>query len=536
MNNPASNQTEISASGKFKYLHQKDGDSANQNIAEPPLPEENPNKISKKIKRALCVCIEALLSNLFSPMTIKRFKIGLIICLVIILIDLGLSITLVLLFPSEESTLSPGTFQFMSSNLMADPIMDLKIVEQGSSCPAGLEPLTLSTWPGIVAGCFCENQGLLDSTCKVANSKETKFPGRCDIDIPKISPIKMHHWGGSTWCGKRALLGTDYVKKTACPKGYYECYPGGCFVQDCPITHVELSPIGTTNKLSKAGADGKERYLILTRKQGEMPLIDFHITPNDVPCFNQQAFDRPANTYVYPLLDIFDKDGCGKYGLDTHFSTKLDSQSSNQVFAENSFPKNVLDLPHFEEISSQTLSVLSYQVRMKTAKQDSCLNMSPEYTNNVLKPLDHLLKPFRDFLAFQRFAIRTFIFLIGFLFAIRKFQKKLTFTVLFNDDSLFSISFFMYPCQVIIQMILFFALFFLNGVRTARVYLEVYDSLGCFLEGQGNQAVSDHWTILKNVEICRWLLVSCFILNIVAFLFWILNLNKSTLSRQSGLP
>lgn len=146
-----------------------------------------------------------------------------------------------------------GAIESMAANLKADPIMDLKIIDRKATCPSGFEPLKLTTWHGTKAGCHCENGDLFDHPCGNHQAQKCKT-------IPATFPIDIYEQDGKIWCGKRAVLGIDYVIKAECPSELKESYAGGCFIGgDCPITKVEVSSVG-------------EFDAILTKTQGELPL------------------------------------------------------------------------------------------------------------------------------------------------------------------------------------------------------------------------------------------------------------------------
>jgi len=403
--------------------------------------------------------------------------------------------------PSIAEKYSPGSFQYISANLKTDPILDLQIIEHRSSCPSGLETLALNTWPGTVSGCLCDNEGLVALTCQKRNSPQ------CQIDVPATPPLNMYEWNGDIWCGKRAVLGKDYVKKTACPEGYKECYPGGCFlnsIKDCPITHVEISSTETTNsqKLSKASADGKDRYLILTRKQGGMPLIDLKITQNDIPCFDQNAFPTTEKAFIYPLINGAERDSCGQYGLDSHFSIKLDSQSSYETFTQNSFPKTVMELPHFETNAQRTQSVLSWKAKMKTARNDACLDLDPRYESLKIETSRWDTSGGLIILNDIATGISFMIIIIAYRCGGMEF-------LISGKWILFCIHLSFQTCLIAVAHFFRFVDVY-KTVKSGLEYFAAYDSLGCFPEGQGNILISGFLVILKNLDICYWLSLTLF--------------------------
>ena len=109
-----------------------------------------------------------------------------------------------------------GSLESMSANLKADPIMDMKIIDKKSACPSGFEPLKLAAWHGTIAGCHCENGDLFDFPCRSDQIQKCKT-------VPGTFPLDIYEREGKIWCGKRAVLGTDYVKKSECPSWRMLC-------------------------------------------------------------------------------------------------------------------------------------------------------------------------------------------------------------------------------------------------------------------------------------------------------------------------
>jgi len=58
---------------------------------------------------------------------------------------------------SVNSEAVGGALEYIAFNVAADPIMDLEVIDDGSSakCPSGYYELQLGTWPGTVEGCSC---------------------------------------------------------------------------------------------------------------------------------------------------------------------------------------------------------------------------------------------------------------------------------------------------------------------------------------------------------------------------------------------
>ena len=266
--------------------------------------------------------------------------------------------------------------EFMSADLRADPIMDIQIMSRGETCPSGFKILKLGAWHGTKAGCLCENGDLHGTSCEKVKSE------KCERDIPSTLPLELYEWDASIWCLKRAKLGTDYVKKAECPVGLQECYSGGCFAKECPITKIEIASNGG---------------LTLSKAQGELPIINIQMSFGDVPCFTQDFFAQSIENSTYKL-SVVKEISCDKYGLDSQFSTRLASQTAYDSLTENYPPSSVMHLPFFEENAAATLSILSSKVRMKTASHNYCLDMDVNSITQFIKEISNKLIYYCDYL------------------------------------------------------------------------------------------------------------------------------------------
>jgi len=405
-----------------------------------------------------------------------------------------------------------GALESMSANLKADPIMDLQIINKDSVCPDGFEPLLLSIWPGNVAGCLGEGGDLFDLPCENMTSVDG---GK---DIPSNPPLDIYEINNSIWCGKRAVLGTDYVKKAECPIGYQECYPGGCFLnKDCPITKVEIP------------AKGKD--LVLTKTQGELPLVNLQASLNDIPCFNRGLTPKSNSSYK---LSAGKEDGCDKYGLDHKFSARLSSQPILDSYTQNAFGYDTMNLPYFEKYSRNTISTLSSRVRMLTAKNDYCQDLDRILIINSVEGCE-MASPI-PLVIFLALCIETLLF----LFLIIKSAE------VFKLTSCKVISlFYILLSGFIISMIQFNVVFYFSQtMKEMKQHFVEYELLGCFGDGQGSLVIRDHLEIFNQIEMLYWLRGGLVISHILACLAcsWLLyiflssrpkNLNDPNLQRLS---
>jgi len=459
--------------GHFGYLPQEDEDH-HQSPQIPPINPQRPQSSSLEDKLKACV------EGMFKMDLIKATKITFYLIVLFYIVDL----VPLYLFTAEllsDVTYTPhirGALEFMSINLKADPIMDIKIIDKKSACPSGFEPLKLSTWPGTVAGCLCENGDLFSSPCDKAQSEKCHtVPGTHAVDIYEIN--------NSIWCVKRAVPDQEYVKKMDCPAGYKECYVGGCFVGDCPLTKIEISSNGA---------------LVLAKTQGELPLVDIKATPNDVPCFNQDfSPNSPGENSLYKLL-ITKENGCGKHGLDNISSQKLNTKSIFDSYTQNSYRYSVMNLPYYEKYAKNTMSVMSWRTRIMTAKNDYCLTLDEKLLRDSIKMFSHSFPS--EEVIFNAVIAHVMVFL---MIVLCRFCCGCCIS---NSDEFFrglsrsGVSTFrvlgMFYIPILIRCVVR-----IDDYRQLKVltkYFEEFNLLGCFGEGQGSLVIHDYLEILKMGE------------------------------------
>jgi len=360
--------------------------------------------------------------------------------------------------------------RYMKDDLHADPIMDIQLMDQESACPAGFELLKLGIWPGTTAGCLCDDGKIRGSACQ--NVKAEK----CEKDLPRTLPIVMYEWDHSIWCLKRAVLGTDYLQRAECPAGYKECYPGGCFTKDCPITKIKIAPNGVFS---------------VTKVQGELPVINVQVTFGDIPCFIQDLFAQTIKNSSYQL-SVIKESRCDKYGLDSQFSSRLASQTAYESFTENSFSYPLLNLPYFAENANATRSVLSSKVRMKTAKHDYCLDINEALIHDFIEVSK---SPWSFLCLVLVLGFRAF-FLIGvFCHLAPRSQPELFEKTLIPKFSKFNMVLF---SGVAFILIAFYDVY--QKFHVLKADLQRYEILECFVGGQGGMVIRDFLEILNDSE------------------------------------
>lgn len=310
----------------------------------------------------------------------KRRKITAGLLITHIIVNLGLLVGLVVFhFHGRSVTLDAvgGALEYIAFNVAADPIMDIQVIDDGSSakCPSGYSKLQLGTWPGTVHGCSCRS-GMKRRTCSRSSHRHIRDVG-C-VNYASRDPIEMFDWRSSLWCVKRAVLDKEYVRSSFCPAGFKKCSPGICMKNslNCPITAVNIQNSGSANKLAVGTG-----YVVTGTTANEMPIIDIAITPNNIPCFSTDYFAK-GSTSPYALINE-NEGGCSKYGLDTVFSKKVDTQKQDLLFGQNSFPSSVMNLPGYAKIYDHTDAVLASRRRMDLLENDACLNIEADKLNSA---------------------------------------------------------------------------------------------------------------------------------------------------------
>jgi len=416
-------------------------------------------------------------------------------------------------FISEMQGSMSRPLQFMSANLNADPILDIQIKDQGFPCPHGFEALKLGYWPGTVAGCLCENGDLHRTSCNDIGS------AKCKKDIPETSPIGMYEWNDSLWCIKRAVLDQDYVKEIECPSRSQECYPGGCFFGDCPVTKIEIASTGeAANKFKNE----KNKYLTLTKTKGELPLINIQVTFGDIPCFTQELFTQFIKNSSYGLSAVKEYK-CDKYGLNHQLSTRLASQTAYDSFIQNAFPYSITNLPGFEKNAKATTAILSSMVRMKTAKHDHCLNLNNE------NPIEKFRRAWG---IHTESMTMTWVFILLCL-VIYRVIHILQFYVPSLDQTRSTSSrnsegkpilFIFCGSSFIFLFGYFVTCYGLNKIfESLKEYFEGYESFGCFEGSQGSMVISDSLEIIRKIDGSFWVYQTLFISSILSILslYWL---------------
>jgi len=379
----------------------------------------------------------------------------------------------------QESMLKP--LQSMSENLKTDPIMDIRLIETGLPCPVGYQIIKLGIWPGTMAGCLCENGDLYRTSCAQINSPQ------CKRELLSSFRINLYEWNGLDWCAKRAVPGTDYLKQAVCPPNHKECYPGGCFLNDCPVTRIVSGPYG---------------ILTLEKTQGKLPLINVQLTLGETPCDM-----REVESYKSWLTK---QESCDKYGLNQQAMTRLASQTAYYSYLENSFPYSIMRLPSFVGNITATSSVLSSIARMKTAKLDYCQDIDEKAINNFLEITPNKVN--------LTCLVLVFVLQLKSVLDITCTLAPSSKTKLFKNSSklvqtlcILNIIAFV---TAIIMLVNFAHVYHI--LQATIKYFEEYYSLGCFIGGAGDTVIADYVEILKIANDGSWIYLSLLVSKILS--------------------
>jgi len=498
---------------RFSSLPQQDQESSAE-------PQRRPQRLQRARSIALEDKLKACVHAIMSVTQDQAARIAISLIIIFYIIGLGPLYVFTNDWWYEKSHIGEirGALESMAGNLIADPIMDIQIIGKESTCPDDFQPLKLGIWHGTVTGCLCENGEILSSPC---SSKKCK-------KIPRAHPVEIYELDELIWCGKRAVLGADYVKKAECPSGYNECYPGGCFKGECPVTKVEVA---STGEAAHRFGKSKEKYITLAREQGELPLINIQMTPNDLPCFNKNLYAKSS----YYNLSSVKPNGCDGYGFDSHFSKQLDdSLSTFDSFTQDLFRYSVMNLPDFEKEFKKTTSVLSWRTRMMTHKNDYCLNLDEVFIQNSIKTFNQSFISFGGFLN-PLLAHLGVLLACAIIFCYSCFAKQSCFGDL---KELLTVGI----AQVLLgnySPLVFKAFSHYDDYgefKLMRNYFIKFDSLECFGGGQGSSVISDYLEILAKGDSNYLMFFGLLISNGLALLTfgWYLIVQKWSSSQNSN--
>jgi len=424
-----------------------------------------------------------------SESKIKRF-LGLLL-LFFTVANLAIIIALLVYhFGNKDVTLTSvaGALEYMGENLSADPILELRVKDDTGSCDSGYHSMLLGTWPGTVAGCDCPITGLKKGTCNKSGKHPTDL--LC-TDIYPRSSIDMVDWGGSYWCVKKAKLGTQYTRSVTCDTGFRECSPGICVLSslNCPVTKVEVQSSGTYKMRV-----GTNKYVVTTSTQGDDPVVDLIITPNDIPCFSNDYY-AAGSTTPYKLINENEK-GCSKYGSDNKNSFKIDKMTQDTLFDQNDFPSKVMNLPDYDDTYENTYSVLSYRQRISVAENDFCLSIDTD----LLEKSSYAAEKLNKFMSGTSIAAiiihGILVLIVGIFIGIMKSSGKSWGEILKGKGETMIWTCFCAGIgfiEYIDLIVMFAAAKHYRGIMvTTEQYLGELASTNCFLDSQPQEAVSDY--------------------------------------------
>jgi len=280
----------------------------------------------------------------------------------------------------------------------------------------------------------------------------------------------------------------------------------------CPIMEVSIQNSGSTDQLVVGTG-----YVVTGTTANEMPIIDIAITPNNIPCFSSDYFAK-GSTSPYSLINE-NEGGCSKYGLDSYFSTKIDSQKQDLLFSQNSFPSSVLNLPGYAKIYDNTNAVLSSRRRMDVLENDACLNIETEKLKKAGEAAIDMNKmitgPLICCLILHGFILLVMSFALNDII----FKKKKASQVIYGvcSDPWMTLTMILGFLEYIGLMVLFcFVVKDWNKMYGAKKVVTKLEEKECLTTGQAETVFADYQELMKTVA--NVLFALCLLLFLVSSL------------------
>jgi len=228
--------------------------------------------------------------------------------------------------------------------------------------------------------------------------------------------------------------------------------------------------------------------------EGESPMIDVRITPNNISCFGVESFARgPVPMYILMKANEW---GCSKYGLDDGYSFLLDSQKQKELFYQNDFPLSVLDLRDYRYVYEHTDAILSYRKRLDVAEKEFCLNIDTGLLEKASKTM-HDLQKYMSGTSLAGLIIQSILcgwvifWLLPFLFCCGPFNELLS---KFLGQFWLGISLILGLMVFIDLIVMFGAMTYYRGrMLEVKNYFVEIEEMGCFLDGKAESVVNDYY-------------------------------------------
>ena len=220
-------------------------------------------------------------------------------------------------------------------------------------------------------------------------------------------------------------------------------------------------------------------------------MINAQITPNGIPCFNQNLLPKPTSQeFPYKLL-IHKESGCDKYGPDSKFSKQLDSQALFDSYTQKAFRYSIVNLPYFEKYSKNTMYATSLRMRMMIHKDNHCLNIDEKFIQKSIRAFHQSFAP--D----EKISNILILYVILLLFyglprccmtsaSYFKFLPRMM-----RGTTYISL---MFNFPLALQFLSSFENY--QEMKIIKRYFAEYELLGCFGEGQGSMVIHNLLEIL----------------------------------------
>jgi len=254
-----------------------------------------------------------------------------------------------------------SVFASVSKTMNDAPISDIFVTV--NECPHDFEMITLGHWPGTVHGCYYPSEHkIVKGQCA-----EHTTDG---VGVNAMPARPLYKWRGKKFCIKRF---EDYeINVTSpCREGYKKCAGYLCIPEDqrCPITSIKIyAEEPTTTEEEYAGESEGTKSVSIQRRDGDEPIIDFHLSVDGYPCLDLSSIPYRPNSY--PLLNI-PPVGCG-YG-ENNEAKLIDSRPLVKVLKDSPVYNLTESLPMYYDSIQNNTAYFTGIPRFKVKREPECM-------------------------------------------------------------------------------------------------------------------------------------------------------------------
>jgi len=360
-------------------------------------------------------------------------------------------------FEDSRTILSASVVDYISLNLGAAPISQLKWIKTTDSIPSGFEILPIYYWPGTRKGCleYSASDPSSSSTTSqnyIIGGEEmtvSVYTSTCENIIERKEARTLYNWDNKHLVAKR---NSDFYYKgngEACKENYVSCTDVLCIskTESCPINKIEYSDDEDDVKL-------------------EGLLYNVEVSVVDTPC--NAIGSAPYKDNQYPTLHI--RNECGSYGQDTHIKV-IDSQSETAFFKQNNLDELLNNLTGYPQAISNEKAYLVARERIKLKDTAECqVNIAPKSFLTTLVFLEN-----REGILITVRIIETIVFALTFFV---KYEEVFRLLEFYCFIELF-LSFLMIPIGI-----------YASNFRQVYAYSYLYQN-DCFYDKNLHQALED---------------------------------------------